>query len=206
MKKRNALQARIENFENIVEQYEKEGYSHTEVKINIVSANIKAILLIILTAVLFGIPFGYVHGIQGSITISSDVLMLSSLSFLGIYLLTLVLHEGLHGFGFSLFCKKHLKSIQFGVIWKYLTPYCSCMEPLNWKPYLFGGLLPFLVLGIGFFIVAMVNGSFIWLLFAILNVGGAGGDLIVAYHIVKDRPILLMDLPQDCGYLYFYKK
>jgi hypothetical protein len=58
----------------------------------------------------------------------------------------IILHE-LHGITWAKYTKDGFKSIRFGVLWKFLTPYCHCKEPLV-KHYIIGGIMPAIVLGL----------------------------------------------------------
>lgn len=200
MKYKQALQARIDNFEQHKADLEGQGYQSQKVVIGIVMANILALLIGVVAAIVMGIGYVTIHKSGSySITISSMFL------FIIVFLLLAIVHEFLHGITFACFCEHKWKSIQFGIIWKYVTPYCSCLEVLNWKYYLMGGLMPFLVLGIGFYLIALWTGSFWMLLLSVLNVIGAGGDLVIVYHLLRNHDGIIMDCPQECGYMRFYK-
>lgn len=192
-KKSKQVLERIENFERIIKSYQVQGYTYQKVKINIVTANIVACVIMVAVAVM-GIVL-MVKGIDLYIPLWLFLLML----------LSVIIHELLHGIAWSIFCSKKWKSIQFGIIWKMITPYCSCLEPLSWIPYLIGGLIPCLILGIIPYIFAIIWGNTFVLWFAVFNIAAASGDLMVAYHICKDRPSLVMDLPEECGYISIYQ-
>ena len=52
-----------------------------------------------------------------------------------------------HGLTWALFVKERLHAIKFGVLWKYLTPYCHCKVHLRVKHYIAGAIMPAVVLG-----------------------------------------------------------
>lgn len=193
-KKRKQVLERIENFERIKKNYQALGYTYQKVKINIVTANIVACVIMIATAVI------------GVVSMGKVIDLYFPLWFFLLILLSVVVHELLHGIAWSIFCTKKWKSIQFGIMWKMITPYCSCLEPLSWIPYLIGGLTPCLILGIIPYIFAIIWGNTFVLWFAVFNIAAASGDLMVAYHICKDRPSLMMDLPEECGYISIYQE
>ena len=58
-------------------------------------------------------------------------------------------------------------NMKFGVIWKMLTPYCHCKEPLKVGQYILGGVMPAVILGIIPCIIAIIIGHFGLLLFGI---------------------------------------
>ena len=51
--------------------------------------------------------------------------------FLIVFMILIVVHELIHGFTWGMFAQSKLKAISFGFIWQYLTPYCTCKEPLK---------------------------------------------------------------------------
>ena len=57
-----------------------------------------------------------------------------------------ILHEFIHGITWCLFAKNHFHSIDFGIIWSSIAPYCTCSEPLKKWQYLLGTAMPTLVL------------------------------------------------------------
>ena len=99
---------------------------------------------------------------------------------LALFLVTAYIHEVLHGVGWCLGTKKKWKSIYIGMMWSSLTPYCHCKEPLEPGKYLIGCLLPGTLLGLGIYLAAFLTGSNVLLWLSLLNVLGAGGDLLIA--------------------------
>ena len=51
-------------------------------------------------------------------------------------LLLIFVHELIHGITWAVFAKKGRKAISFGFIPQYLTPYCTCNEPLKKGEYI----------------------------------------------------------------------
>lgn len=193
---------RYEQFNQIREDLLGKGYREAECTISIVEANAYALLcalpfFIVGIALYFALWVG--DGISLSFSFSEFVL------FVLVFVASIVVHELLHGLGWGLFCKNGFKSISFGVIWKMLTPYCHCKEPLFFRAYLFGGLLPFFVLGIVPLAVALVIGNAWVLAFALISILGAGGDLTIASMLMKHRDALVVDHPSECGF-YAYTK
>ena len=52
-----------------------------------------------------------------------------------------------------------MKDIEFGVMWKYLTPYCTCRKSLKRGQYITGNLMPTIVLGFIPAIASIISGS-----------------------------------------------
>ena len=195
-KKSKQVLERIENFERIKKAYQAQGYTYKKMEVNIITANVVACVIMVIMAVIGLYAFYLLH---------NRIVIFFPLWLLLCMLISTIVHELLHGVAWSMFCEKKWKSVQFGIIWKMITPYCSCLEPLSWLPYLIGALAPCMILGVVPYIVAIISGNSLLLWFAIFNIAAAGGDLMVALHICKDQPSLMMDLPEECGYISIYK-
>ena len=120
-----------------------------------------------------------------------------------LYLLVgIIIHELLHGLTWAYFAPNGLKSIKFGVKWKYLTPYCHCKEPLKVKHYKLGGAMPLLVMGILPSLVGIIIGHGGILSFGIFFTTAAGGDIIALYMLYKlDNNTYVSDHPDKMGFV-----
>lgn len=119
----------------------------------------------------------------------------------------IIIHELLHGLTWGYFASNHLKSIKFGVKWKYLTPYCHCKEPLKVKHYKIGGAMPLLVMGIIPSIIGLIIGHGGVLSFGIFFTWVAGGDLIALYLLSKlNNDIYVSDHPEQMGFTTGYEQ
>jgi hypothetical protein len=124
--------------------------------------------------------------------------------FLPVLLIGVAVHELLHGISWSLFASKGIKSIKFGIHWKFLAPYCHCTEPLKVKHYITGAAMPLLILGILPSVSAIVFGNGALLVFGILFTWAAGGDIISIFMLRKlDKNSFVSDHPDKMG---FYKE
>ncbi|HIX72996.1 MAG TPA: DUF3267 domain-containing protein [Candidatus Anaerobutyricum stercoripullorum] len=192
------------NYEAQKRQFFAEGYEEKEEVISILKANLMAFvtagpiaILEIAVWILVGIP-------------EKGLLSLNSASWFWVFFIaSIFIHELLHGVGWSIFTKGKWKSIHIGMMWKTLTPYCHCKEPLKPREYLVGAAMPFLVLGIGLFAAALAAGSSLLFLLSIVNVLCAGGDttlicMLFSYLNRKDNCYIL-DHPTKCGFVTFSK-
>ena len=189
---------RIENYHRQRENMLEEGYREQVGVISIARANVMALV----TAG----PFALIAIILYLLKSPGVELVLSSKNFayLGALLVICIpIHELIHGIAWSLFCKEGWRSIGFGVMWEYLTPYCHCKEPLSFKGYIFGGLAPFIVLGVGFFILAFINESPLLLYLSVFNILSAGGDTTIALMLLKHTKAKRLDHPTECGFIAF---
>lgn len=122
--------------------------------------------------------------------------------FLLLFLGGIIIHELLHGLTWGYFASNGMKSIKFGVKWKFLTPYCHCKEPLKVKHYKIGGAMPLIILGIIPSIVGLIIGHGGVLAFGIIFTWAAGGDIIALYMLRKlDNNIYVSDHPEKMGFV-----
>lgn len=193
-------QKRIENFEMQKQVMNQQGYRDYIGTISIIRANIMAFVTAGPFMILAFIIYISVWG-----GLSYQFNLLGYFIFLLLLTASLPLHEFIHGFTWHFFCKDRWKSIQFGVIWEYLTPYCHCREPLPCGKYLLGGLMPFLILGIGVSFLGIIFHSSMLISLGILNILAAGGDTTIACMAIKYRGCILLDHPTECGFIAFKK-
>ena len=98
----------------------------------------------------------------------------------------IVVHELLHGLVWGLCCEDHFRSISFGFVWKMLTPYCTCSQPLKQSYYIAGSIAPYLLLSILPCAIGVISSNLLVFLFGIIMVLGAAGDILIMRMIRKD--------------------
>lgn len=200
----NAEKKRIETVQQITAELEDKGYQKEEVTINLVYANVMAFVLCLPICAAFAIWFSIYNS-----GYSFHIGMYQPLIFLLLILVFVIVHELIHGICWSISAKNHWKSIDFGFIKEYLTPYCTCMEPLTKPAYIIGCLMPGIVLGILPMTVAVFMNSISVLLFGAFMTLSAGGDLLIALKLLlykyNQQNAILLDHPTLCGFI-IYKK
>ena len=140
-----------------------------KVTINLVKANVFGIVVFLVAAIVFGGLFLLIWGHRlDEIHMLPEGSAWSGIAFVAILMLGIVVHELIHGATWACFAKRGFKSISYGVIWKYLTPYAHCDEPMHIRPYQLACLMPCFLLGIVPSIVSLFTGSFPWLFFGLL--------------------------------------
>jgi hypothetical protein len=193
-------QDRIENYERLRVEMEHRGFKEKICTISVLKANVLAIIISApIIAVCLAIYNNKWSG--GTFSISPFRMLL----FLIILIACFVVHEVLHGLTWGLFCKQKWRSIHLGVMWNQLTPYCHCKEMLNWGSYILGGIMPLIVLGIGLFIVAFLLGDMMLLGISLINILSAGGDITIAFMLLKYKNTLVFDHPTECGFIAFFE-
>ncbi len=127
--------------------------------------------------------------------------------FFAAMLIGIVLHELIHGISFAMFADKRFRSIRFGVIWKYLTPYCHCTEPLQIKHYKFGAIAPAIVLGLIPAIIGLIIGKYAVTFFGIFFIVAAIGDFMIIHLLRDEKPTdYAQDHPSEAGCYVFRNK
>ena len=199
-----AEQRRLRKFEETADMMIHQGYSRVDLTVSIVKANLFALILLI--------PL-YIGGIWLYALKNGRQNSSFGLGSLGLFCLALVVlivvHELIHGISWSLFAEHHWKDIEFGFMKQYLTPYCTCCVPLSRNQYIFGALMPLVLLGILPMIGGIVAGSMSALLMGIIMTSSAAGDILIAWKVLRYRSkaenITYMDHPTQAGGVIFEK-
>ena len=199
-----AEQERKERFTVVCAEMEQQGYRKTDLTIGVVKANLLALIVMLPFAVLSGVIVLSCCSLRSMV---ESISPLDPLVFLLAMLLLTAVHEGIHGFTWALFAEDHWKAIRFGVIWKALTPYCTCAQPMKRGQYILGAAMPTLVLGIGLTAAAALTGIFWVFILAIAMIFGGGGDFAIILkmlvHRQKGRDAVYYDHPYECGVVVF---
>ncbi|MBR3447739.1 MAG: DUF3267 domain-containing protein [Oscillospiraceae bacterium] len=202
-KKQTAAEARKAECARIQAELEQQGYVREDATISILKANLMMLVTSLPICILLGLLYGLVNVIRRE-TAFSDF---RGIVFWLAMLISIPVHEFLHGLGWVSSCKNGWKSIRFGVMWSSLTPYCNCKEPMDVKSYYRGLLMPFAVLGLLPSLIAIAVGNVMLLAIGLVNILLAGGDLTIALVIRKytGKQAMLLDHPSECGCLAFLK-
>lgn len=192
-----------ENYEWQKGKYLAEGYEERREVISIAKANVMTFV----TAGPFAV-LGMILWILAGRYEPRAFLRIDIVWFLVLFMLSVFIHEVLHGVGWSIWTRQKWKSIYLGVMWEYLTPYCHCKEPISPQNYLCGVLMPFGVLGIGIYILAVIMGSNLLLMLSLCNILCAGGDTTIAcmlWKYLSRQDCYILDHPTDCGFVAFVR-
>lgn len=194
---------RKERFDAISDKLVDEGFIRHDLIIDVVRANIGALVVMLPFIIVMGVLY-YIVNMNKSI---SSFSLSSYMMFLGLFLFLIIAHELIHGITWSIFTPNHMKDIEFGVIWSAVTPYCTCGQPLSKKQFIIGAAMPTLILGFGLGIVSIVTGQFMMFLLAEALILGGGGDFLIIIKLLRfkgDRKEqLYYDHPYECGLVVF---
>ena len=196
---------------------ENKAYTRELITFNLVKANLYALVSIIPIIIIYVIPYYLIW--RDSInkeTIKNLLIYYKHNGYLNpvliftiiMFLLTIgiILHELIHGITWAKFTKNGFKSIRFGVLWKFLTPYCHCKEPLLIKHYIIGAIMPAIILGLLPAIISLITGNVILLIFGIFFTMAAFGDFMIVFLLIKEnKNSLVQDHPSEVG-CYIYKE
>lgn len=193
---------RLASFESLSADMLARGYRREELTVSIVRANVFAVVLLIPLLVL---GFGLFLLKNDSVSLPSGP-MGTLLLFL-LFFVLIVVHELIHGLSWAIFTEHHWKDISFGFMKQYLTPYCSCAVPLKKGQYIFGALMPLLVLGLVPMLVGILTGSLLTLLLGVMLADGAAGDILIVWKILRYRSaakeVVYIDHPTQAGGVIF---
>jgi len=191
---------RKEEFDKLTARLIEEGYKPNHITMSTLAGNIYAILAAMPVAVPLLLLF---WGIWNEVSLNLAEFWIAYL----LFFILVVGHELIHGITWSIFAKNGWKSISFGFILKYLTPYCHCSEPMKKKHIIIGALMPTILLGIVPSIIAICTGSALLMLVAIFMIYGGGADLLITYKMLryksKGKEVLFIDHPYELGTAVF---
>lgn len=124
--------------------------------------------------------------------------------FLPVVTVGIVIHELIHGFSWMAAARLPFSRIKFGFQTRTLTPFAHCTVPITKRAYVFGALMPAIVLGFVPFIWAMLTGNGWWLFFAFFFTLAAGGDFLIVWLLRKvPGHLVVADHPEKAGcYVY----
>jgi len=183
----------------------EEKYKKEKVNIDLYWANVFAIILLIPTVIIYGLPYyliwkDTIHFKDFSLPHFFE----SSWVFIIAMIIGIIAHELIHGAVWAVFAKNGFKSIKFGIIWKMITPYCHCKEPLKVRQYALGAIMPAIILGFIPAIWAIIMGNIGLLILGMFFTVAAGGDFLIIHALRKEKKdTLIEDHPSEVGYFAY---
>jgi len=196
-----AEQRRLDHFNEVGDALVAQGYTRTDLQINMVTANVVSIVGAVALLALCIVAFSFIHPEVDLASGYSLIVLLAALVVL------IVVHELIHGLTWSRFTPNGFKDVEFGVMWNALAPYCACNAPLKKGPYILGAMMPLVTLGIIPLVVAFCIGSVPLLYIGALMVVGATGDILIVLKLLGHKStatdVLLYDHPTEGGSVIF---
>ncbi|MCQ2466820.1 MAG: DUF3267 domain-containing protein [Clostridia bacterium] len=195
---------RLVNTNRVTDYKLAEGYKRNDLTVSIVRANIMAGVICIPIVLVFVILFAL-----NAKDNYEKAGYLGELITLLITVVSFIVHELIHGLVWGMCAKMHFKSIEFGFIAQYLTPYCTCLEPLTKAQYVLGTVMPGLVLGIIPLVISVIITSPLLLIYGAVMTLGAGGDYLIIIKLLtyktNAKDVIFLDHPTECGLIVFEK-
>lgn len=192
-------------FDAKCEEMYRNGYTKIDLTFSVAKANMYAVLIMLPFLIGFMVWFFAVNLNHMSFHYG----LIEFLFFIVGGVLLTVIHELIHGIVWATFANKHFKSIEFGIVWKMLTPYCTCNEALTKLQYIIGAAMPTIIVGIIPAIFAIYCNSFIFFLLFWAMIAGGGGDALIIYKMLQHRSggkkCIYLDHPYECGVVVFEK-
>ena len=196
-----AEKKRLERYEKLSADLARQGYSRNELTINIVKANLFAVMLLIpLIIAGYGLYFCVNHEIgfpDNFVKILIEIIIL------------IIAHELIHGFCWSLFTPGRFRDIEFGIMKPSMSPYCTCLVPLSKGQHIFGTVMPLILLGIIPMIAGILLGNPDLLFIGIIMADSAAGDILIVFRVLGHKSsaedIVYMDHPTEAGGVIFEK-
>lgn len=189
------------------------NYTKEKLTIDLVWANIFGLIILIPIALIYGVPYFLIWGdpitdFSFGVTFHDIQEEHFSKSWLVILYIVggIIVHELIHGIFWALFTEHGFKSIRFGVMWKMLTPYCHCKEPLKIKHYILGAVMPAVILGFLPASIGIAIGNLGWVIFGGFFTLAAVGDFLIINLLKKEQMNdLVQDHPTEAG-CFVYRK
>lgn len=204
---------RNEYYENQKAELEKEGYKVCDLTTSVVKSNVMAVLLVLPFVVIFTIIYLMVNNVTGWDLINSALdfdTPWGLLLYFAVFFILIIVHELIHGVSRAMYAKSGWKAISFGFIKKYMTPYCTCNEPLTKFGYIFGAMMPAIVLGFIPGIISIVIGNAYVFYMAMVMILAGGGDMFITYLLItfksKGKKSIYIDHPYLVGLTAFVKE
>lgn len=195
---------RKEEFDKFCIQMGNQGYDRYDLTVGITAANTLGVLLTVPFVAVFVWIYLTVNPLNGI-----NFTVIGPLLFLLVFFVLIVFHELIHGITWSCFTQNRMKDIEFGVMWKYITPYCTCRKPLKKGQYITGALMPTVVLGFLPAIASIITGSLFAFAIAELMIMSCRGDFLIVtkallYH-TRSKDAVFCDHPYEAGLVVFDK-
>ena len=202
-----AEKRRAERFRIKADALKNEGYEESSHTIDIIKANIFAVMIMLPFAAMIAVPYLVRHGIDGIGSFKEYLLYL--ILFIVLTAVEMVIHEAIHGLTWGLLSPDGFSTIEFGFIKEYLTPYCYCGSPLTKGQYLAGSIMPTIFLGFIQGLIAIWTGNLMIFILSMILMFGGGGDFLVDYLLLrykkKHKTLIMMDHPTELGFVTFEK-
>lgn len=199
-KRRRKKDKKYELFDALCQEMEEKDYHKQDKTFSAKEAGTQGMLLPIPFIILVVAGYFWRWGAD-----ATPLWEINFLRFIILFIVSIPVHELIHGLAWANFAKKKMKSISFGFNVKELMPYCHCKEALDTKAYKIGVLAPVAVLGGGYFLLSLLFPNTELILLSAFNIFMAAGDLMIFWGARSIHEGLVIDHPELPGFVVFTK-
>ncbi len=169
----------------------------------------QGILILHLIIILFILLIGYIIFRNDFFYFKNhfrNYLMSTKLLYIGafftILLISIVIHELIHGYFFARYNHSGWKSVKFGFNIKMLAPYATCQEPVKVKHFRIIVAMPTIILGIIPLLISLsIYHNLLLFFYAAFMILSGIGDILVLWVVRKlDANQYIIDHPRTLGY------
>ena len=176
---------------------EMEGYVTELRTIGMLKANIVALVVLGLFCLL-GVAGMY--AIWGGFSLGNPW---NGMLFIVGFWVGIAVHELIHGFTWMWTTRSGFSHLRFGLLRGGV--YCHIDVPMNKRGYVVGALMPLLLLGIIPFLLSFATNSLWLMLFGVIFIACAMGDVLIVWAIRKEPPdTLVYDHPSEPGCIVYH--
>ena len=170
---------------------DKSKLNYYTYKLDMVILNVLAILLFIV-----------VGGLVFFMEYKDNYVFYSDIVSLFIFMIIwLIIHEILHGIGFSIFKCVDKRSITFGMFLEKGIFYCMCKQNIPKKVILTSLFFPVTIIGVVTLIIGMIINSYILVFLSVLNIVSSIGDIVMIIYFIKvPSDIIYLDLDDPTSF------
>lgn len=173
-----------------------EGYKVRDATVSLVTANVVAIPLMLVVGLVFLAVYGWIWG-WAALGLALER-SLGAWRFWVAAVVGIVVHEGLHALGWVLTGGLSWREISFGV--KDFTPYAHAERPMRLSSYRVGAALPGVLLGLLPWLLSLLLGSGVLMVWGAFFTVTAAGDALILW-LIRRAPsdALIRDHPSRAG-------
>ena len=176
---------------------EMEGYATELRTIGMLNANIVAMLVLVLLGLL---GWAAMYAIWGSFSMGNPW---NGMLFIVGFWVGVAVHELIHGFTWMWATRSGFSHLRFGLLRG--GAYCHIDVPMSKRKYVVGALMPLLLLGIIPFLLSFATNSLWLMLFGVIFIACAMGDVLIVWAIRKEPPdTLVYDHPSEPGCIVYH--
>lgn len=176
---------------------ELEGYETELRTIGMLKANIVAIVVLVLLGL---VGLAAMYAIWGGFSSGNPW---NGMLFIIGFWVGVAVHELIHGFTWMWATRSGFSHLRFGLLRGGV--YCHIDVPMNKRGYVVGALMPLLLLGIIPFLLSFATNSLWLMLFGVIFIACAMGDVLIVWAIRKEPPdTLVYDHPSEPGCIVYH--